>query len=104
MHNLLVSAGADFGDGLRGKQLSSYVAALASDGYEATYALADFDPTLTEADVIVADKREGQSLAANEGPFGVIVPHDKRPARSVKLPQEIEVVQLKKNNILNRGG
>ncbi len=96
VHDVLAQGGIDFGKGLRGKQLSSYVAASASDGYEVVYALAEFDPTVVDSGIIVADKREGQPLAANEGPLRIIVPHDKRPTRSLKLLQEIDVVQLKK--------
>jgi hypothetical protein len=54
------------------------------------------DPTIADSGIIIADKREGQPLAANEGPLRIIVPHDKRPARSLKMLQEIDVVQLKK--------
>ena len=96
LHDLLEKGGIDFGSGLRGRQLSSFVAALASDGYEAVYALAEFDPTIVDSGIIVADKRDGQFLAASEGPLRVVVPHDKRPTRSVKLLQELDVVQLKK--------
>lgn len=96
LHDVLAQGGIDFGKGLRGKQLSSYVAALGSDGYEVVYALAELDPTVTDSGIIVADRRDGQPLAANEGPFRVIVPHDRRPTRSLKLLQEIDVVQLKK--------
>lgn len=96
LHDVLAQGGIDFGKGLRGKQLSTYVAALASDGYEAVYALAEFDSTVTDSGILLADKREGQPLAATEGPLRVIVPHDKRPTRSVKLLREIDVVQLKK--------
>lgn len=96
LHDVLAKGGVDFGSGLRGKQVSSYVAALASDGYEAVYALAECDPSLGDADILVADKREGQALAEGEGPLRVIVPHDKRPARSIKLVREIDVVQLRK--------
>lgn len=96
LHDVLAQGGIDFGKGLRGKQLSSYVAALGSDGYEVVYALAELDPTVADSGIIVADRRDGQPLAANEGPFRVIVPRDKRPTRSLKLLQEIDVVQLKK--------
>ena len=44
MHDVLALGSIDFGKGIRGKQLSTYVAALASDGYEVVYALAEFDP------------------------------------------------------------
>lgn len=40
--------------------------------------------------------RGDQPLASNEGPLRIIVPHDKHPARSLKLLQEIDLVQLKK--------
>ncbi|HEX4230083.1 MAG TPA: hypothetical protein VHZ07_15520 [Bryobacteraceae bacterium] len=96
LHDVLAQGGIDFGKELRGKQLSTYVAALASDGYEVVYALAEFDPTVMDSGIIVADRREGQSLAASEGPLRVIAPHDKRPTRSLKSLQEIDIVQLRK--------
>ncbi|MBV8808194.1 MAG: molybdopterin-dependent oxidoreductase [Acidobacteriaceae bacterium] len=96
LHDVLVLGGIDFGKGLRGKQLSAYVTAVANDGYEVVYALAEFDPTVMDSDIIVADKRDGQPLGANEAPFRIVVPHDKRPTRSVKLLREIDIVHLKK--------
>lgn len=96
LQDILAHAGFDFGKRLHGAQLSSYVTALASDGYEVLYALADFDPTVVDSDVIVASKRDGGPLAANEGALRIIVPHDKRPTRSIRMLKEIDVVQLKK--------
>jgi hypothetical protein len=96
LYDVLSRAGVDFGSGMRGKQLTTYVAALAADGYEVVYALAELDPTIEDSGIVIADKREGQALAANEGPLRIIAPHDKRPARSLKMLQEIDVVQLKK--------
>jgi len=96
MHDVLALGGIDFGKGLRGKQLSTYVAALAGDGYEVVFALAEFDPTVTDSGIILADKREGQSLASDEGPLRIVVPHDERPTRSLRLLREIDIVQVKK--------
>jgi len=96
MHDVLTMGGIDFGNGLRGKQLSTYAAAVASDGYEVVYALAEFDPATMDSGIIVADRREGQPLAATEGPLRIVVPGDKRPARSLKLLREIDVVRLQK--------
>lgn len=96
LHDLLAQNGVDFAKGLHGKQLSSYVAALASDGYQVVYALAEFDPTVVDSGIIVADKREGQPLGASEGPLRIVAPHDKRPTRSLRMLQEMDVVQLKK--------
>ena len=96
LYDVLARNSVDFGSGLRGKQLSTYVVATAADGYEVVYALAELDPTIVDSGIIVADKREGQPLGPNEGAWRIIVPHDKRPARSLKMPREIDVVQLKK--------
>jgi hypothetical protein len=96
LHDILARGGVDFGKELRGKQLSTYIAALATDGYEVVYALAEFDPTVMDSGIIVADKRDGQPLANNEGPLRIIAPHDKRPTRCLKSLQEIDIVQLKK--------
>ena len=96
LHDVLVRSGVDFGKGLRGKQLSTYVMGIGNDGYRVVYALADFDPSITNAAIIVADKRDGKPLDANEGPLRIVVPQDKRPARSVRLLKQIEVVQVNK--------
>lgn len=96
LHDVLEKGGINFGKGLRGKQLSTYVEALASDGYQVVFALADVDPTIADSGILVADKRDGQALAATEGPLRIVVPHDKRPARSLRLLREIDVVQLNK--------
>jgi hypothetical protein len=96
LRDLLTRAGVSFGEGLRGKQRSTYVAALGSDGYEVVFALADLDPTVIDSNIIVADKREGGSLEKNEQPLRIILPNDKRPTRSVRMLQEIDLVQLRK--------
>ena len=96
LQNVLARGGIDFGKGLRGKQMSTYVAVLASDGYEAVFALADLDPTIGNSGILVADQHQGQPLGEKEGPLRIIVPHDQRPARSVRLVREIDVVQLQK--------
>ncbi|HEX4808213.1 MAG TPA: hypothetical protein VH325_04750 [Bryobacteraceae bacterium] len=49
-----------------------------------------------DSGIIVADKREGQTLAAGEGPLRIVALHDERPTRSLRLLREIDVVQLKK--------
>jgi hypothetical protein len=96
LHDVLAQGGVDFGKELRGKQLSTYVAAVANDGYEVVYALAEFDPTVMDSGIIVADKRDGQPLSAKEGPLRVVAPNDKRPTRCLKSLRELDVVQLKK--------
>lgn len=94
LRDVLARAGVDFSKPLRGKQLSTYVLATASDGYAVLYALAELDPSVTDSELIVADRREGQPLAAEEGPLRIVAPHDKRPVRSLRMLRAIDVVQL----------
>jgi hypothetical protein len=96
LQDVLAKGGIELGKGVHGKQLSSYVAAVAGDGYEVVYALAEFDPTVMDSGIIIADKRAGQPLAATEGPLRIVVPHDKRATRCLRMLKEIDVVQLKK--------
>lgn len=95
MHDVLVKAGIDFGTGLHGKQLATYVLAKGKDGYEVVFALSAFDPTLQESGITIAEKREGQPLNEKEGPLRVVVPQDKRPARCLRMLQEVDVISLK---------
>ncbi len=56
----------------------------ARDGYRAVYALAELDAAFTEAVVLLADRRDGQPLSSEEGPFRLVLPHEKRAARWVR--------------------
>jgi DMSO/TMAO reductase YedYZ molybdopterin-dependent catalytic subunit len=94
--DLLARAGAPLGDRFRGPAVSTYVLATASDGYEVVYSLAELDPAFTHSEVIVADTVDGGPLDATTGPLRVVVPGDVRPARSIRMLQRLEVVQIKK--------
>jgi DMSO/TMAO reductase YedYZ molybdopterin-dependent catalytic subunit len=65
----------------------------AADGYRAVFALAELDPELTDRVVLLADAKDGQPLPANEGPFRIIVPGEKRSARWVRQVKAITVRQ-----------
>jgi hypothetical protein len=95
LRDVLIQNGVPLDNKLRGKQLATYISALANDGYQIVFGLAEFDPTITDGDILLADKRDGQPLAATEGPLRIIVPHDKRPARSLKMLRELDVIELK---------
>ena len=96
VYDVLSQAGAPMGDKLRGKALSCYVLATAKDGYAVVYALPEFDPSFTNAQPLIADKAEGQALSDTQGPWRIVLPQDKKPARSLRMLQRIEVVQLRK--------
>jgi hypothetical protein len=96
LNDILAKNGVDLSKPLRGPKLSIYLAAIGNDGYEAVYALAELDPTIADAQLLVADHRDGAALKREEGPLRLIAPHDKRAARSITMLHEIDVLQLKR--------
>lgn len=88
---ILRRAGAPLGKELRGPNMTMCVVAGGSDGYQAVFALAEFDPGFTDQVILVADNRDGQPLNSREGPLRLIVPSDKRPARWVRTLTTLRV-------------
>ncbi len=82
------------GDSLRGAALSTYVLIEAADGYRVLFALAELDAGFSDRLVLLADRKDGSALNAKDGPFQLIVPDEKRPARWVRQVRRIRVVQL----------
>jgi DMSO/TMAO reductase YedYZ molybdopterin-dependent catalytic subunit len=93
LEDLLRKAGVPQGDNLRGPSMAIYVLAEASDGYRVVFSLAELDSGIIESDVIVADTMDGAPLGANQGPFRLVAPHEKRPARWVRMLKSITVVR-----------
>lgn len=79
---LLAKVNAPIGAELKGATMTTYVLATGSDNYSVVLSLAEVDPSFHAGQVVVADARDGQPLAA-AGPFELIVSDDKRPARWV---------------------
>lgn len=92
---LLKQAGVPLGADLRGDAVATYVVAHAADGYRALFALPELDPAFTAADVLVADTIDGKPLFAYQGPWRIVVPKDRRGARSVRMLARIDVVRLR---------
>jgi hypothetical protein len=84
MARLLSLAGVQLGDALRGPRLTEVVLVEAADGYRVAFALAEMDSAFATREIILADKRDGKPLAATEGPFRIVAPGDKRPARWIR--------------------
>ena len=78
---ILKVAGAPLGKELRGGNLAVFVVAEAADGYRVVYALTEFDDGFKDSTILVADKRDGKALAAEEGPLRIVVPGEKRQGR-----------------------
>jgi DMSO/TMAO reductase YedYZ molybdopterin-dependent catalytic subunit len=93
---LLRRARVPQGAQLRGAAMATYVQADAADGYRVIFSLAELDADFQESDVIVADTMNGAPLDDKTGPFRLIAPHDKRPARWIKMVQSLTVVRIPK--------
>lgn len=94
--SLLQQAGVPHGEQIRGPWMAACVIAEAADGYRVVFSLAELDSAFLDSDVLVADTMNGAPLAANEGPFKLVAPHEKRPARWVRMLKSLTVVQLPK--------
>ena len=94
--DVLKKAGVPLGAALRGTALSTYVLASASDGYQVLFSLAELDPEMADGKVLLVDKANGKPLFAESGPFRLMVPTDKRGARSIRMLVSLDVVQLRK--------
>jgi hypothetical protein len=93
LEELLRRAGVPQGEQLRGPEMATYVIAEAEDGYRVVFSLAELDSGFLEADVLVADTMDGAPLGANQGSFRLVAPHEKRPARWVRMLKSITVVR-----------
>ena len=92
---LLSSAGVQLGDKLQGARLAEVLMVEAADGYKVAFALAEVDPAFATREIILADKRDGKSLDAKEGPFRIVAPGDKRGARWARRVTVLRVTAVK---------
>lgn len=72
--------------------MTSYVLAEAEAGYRVVFALVELDSGFLPSEVLVADTMDGSPLAAKLGRFRLVAPHEKRPARWVRMLKSITVV------------
>lgn len=96
LNDLLMAAEAVPNNQLRGKALTKYLLVTAADGYQVVLALAEIDPAFTDKIVLLANKEDGEDLPPNLGPFRLVVPGDKRPARSAMRVVSLDVLTAKK--------
>ncbi len=91
LSEIFSQAGVTTGPQLRGKNLAKYLLVTCADGYQVVFSLAELDSAFTDRVVILADHTEGKPLPAGMGPFRVIVPGEKKPARSAFQVVALEV-------------
>ena len=89
--SILERAGIPRGETLRGKALRAVVVITASDGYEVVFTLPDTDPAFTDRLILLADKKDGKPLPEREGPFRIVAPSEKRPARWIRNVRTIAI-------------
>ena len=92
--DVLKAVGAPSGKALRGADLVDVVLIEARDGYRVAIDLADTDAVTRHDRVILADRVDGVPLAAEQGPFQVIVEGDLRPARSARMVSAIALKRV----------
>ena len=92
---VLDSAGVTLGKQLRGENLAKYVLVRARDGYEVVYALPEIDPEFTSNTILLTTHVDGTPLPKGEGPFRLVNPLDKKPARWVREITSIKILTSK---------
>ncbi len=57
------------------------------------FSLAELDSGIADSEVLVADTIDGAPLNDKLGPFRLVAPHEKRPARWVRMLKSLTVVR-----------
>ena len=89
---VLDSAGVTLGKQLRGENLVKYVLVTAADNYQVIYALPEIDPEFTSNTVLLTTHVDGKPLPKGEGPFRLVNPADKKPARWIREISAIKIL------------
>jgi hypothetical protein len=92
--DVLAKVGTPKGADIHGAELATVVLVTAKDGYQVAIGLAEADPGTRANRIILADRVGGAPLAANAGPFQMVIEGDVRPARSARMVAAIEVRRL----------
>jgi hypothetical protein len=91
LYVLLEEAGVTLWPELMGKNLTKYLLIKASDGYQVVFSLAEVDPEFSDKKIVLANRKDGELLSAEEGPFHIIIAGEKRKPRFIRQVISIEV-------------
>jgi DMSO/TMAO reductase YedYZ molybdopterin-dependent catalytic subunit len=91
---VLKKAGVPLGSEMHGPAMTTYVEADAKDGYRVLFSLPELDPDFEDSDILVADTMNGVPLPDGAGPLRLVAPHEKRPARWIRMLTELRVVHV----------
>jgi len=96
--DVLHLAGAPAGKAIHGPVLAEAVLATAADGYQAVFALPEIDADFSPQTILLASSRDGQPLPPPpDGPYQLIVPLEKKPARWVRQLMGLKVMKVMGN-------
>jgi hypothetical protein len=87
---VLFAAGLD--TALHGPALAQILLVEAADGYRMAFGLADLDSAVTGRTLLLADSVDGHGLAAQDGPWRLVVAGDRHARRSVRQVTVVRVV------------
>lgn len=85
--------GVPTGKDVRGEALATGIVAKARDGYTVLFSIGELDTMLGASKAIVATKCEGKALAAEDGPYRLLVPGEQRAARSVRQLESLTITR-----------
>jgi hypothetical protein len=74
--------------------MATYVLVEAADNYRVVFSLAELNSSIQDSEIIVADTMDGAPIPGALGPFRLVAPHEKRPARWVEMIKSLTVVRL----------
>jgi len=94
VEDLLKKAGVPQGEALRGPAMATYVLVGAADDYRVVFAIEEFNSSFMDSEIIVADTMDGAPIPGALGPFRLVAPHEKRPARWVEMVKSLTVVRV----------
>jgi hypothetical protein len=92
--DMLAKVATPAGEAFHHTAAAHYLVAEGRDGYRAVFAWAELDSSFTDKAIYVATKRDGKPLPANDGPFQLVVPGEKRNARWVR---QLTVLRIEPN-------
>jgi hypothetical protein len=101
---VLRAAGVTLGKDLKGPLLANCLVVQAADGYRVVFSLPEIDPDITDHVVLLADRKDGKPLDAKEGPYRLVVPHDKRHMRWVRQVTKVAVQTVDEIGSGKKGG
>lgn len=79
---------------MSGKRLAFCLLVEAADGYRVVIAVPEIDPAFTNKQILLAFLRDGKPLDEKEGPYRIVIPDEKRMARSVRQVTTLKIVDV----------